>query len=71
MQSRQPIHKNFATEVIKLTGRNRDIYRDATVYCGLRLRGRLDLHFIVTTRFEIGLKTTRDVGNPRVSERLF
>src|SRR5207245_5450856 len=36
-QPGQAIHKNFATEVIKLTGRNRDVYRDATVYCGLRL----------------------------------
>src|SRR5207237_2961806 len=69
-QSRQAVYKNFAAEMIKLTGRNRDVDRDVAIDRCRRLRRCLDFYFIVTTRSKISLKTTRDVGDPRVGERL-
>src|SRR5205807_524140 len=71
-QSGQAVYKNFATEVIKLAGRNRHVDWNAAVdrSRGLRRRG-FDFHFIITTRSIKSLQPTRDVGNARVGERLF
>src|SRR6266404_5169422 len=71
MQASQTVNENLAAEVIKLTGRNRDLDRNVAVDRGARIgRSRFHFHFVVTTRPVIRLKPARNVCNTRISERL-
>ena len=72
MQSREAIDKNFATKVIKLARRNRDLDWDRPIdgrsWVG---RCRFNFHFVVTARAIKRLETPRNVRDARVGKRLF